>query len=131
MSAFSGLTDQAQENDHATNGVDSNEDKSTHAPIPIAVSLSLAAAIRAHKKGKMEKAVQVYSDILRKYPDHADANYLLGVAAFERGLKMDAVAMIERAIEADPHNAAYFGKLGEILTLLGRSERANAAYERR
>ncbi len=130
MSAFSGLTDQAQENDHATKGVDSNEDNSTHAPIPIAVSLSLAAAIRAHKKGKMEKAVQIYSDILRKYPDHADANYLLGVAAFERGLKMDAVAMIERAIEADPHNAAYFGKLGEILTLLGRSERANAAYER-
>jgi len=129
VSAFSGLNDQAQENDAISESIDSEGDTSAYHAVPIGVSLSLAAAVRAHQKGKMEKAVQIYSDILRKYPDHADANYLLGVAAFDRGLKEDALAMVERAIEADPQNAAYFGKLGEILTLLGHSERANAAYE--
>ncbi len=130
MSAFSSLDQQEQENDPSVEGIDSKEKESTHSPAPISVSLSLAAAIRAHKKGKMEKAVQIYSSILRKYPDHADANYLLGVAAFERGLKEDAVAMIERAIASEPDNAAYYGKLGEILTLMGASERADDAYGR-
>ncbi len=130
MSAFSGLDEQAQENDLTIEGVDSKKKESTHKPAPISVSLSLAAAIRAHKKGKMEKAVQIYSGILRKYPDHADANYLLGVAAFDRGLKADAIAMIERAIAAEPDNASYYGKLGEILTLLGKTAEADEAYEK-
>ncbi|MDV7341472.1 tetratricopeptide repeat protein [Terasakiella sp. A23] len=130
MSAFSGLDKQAQENELSDQGIDSKEKESNHTPAPISVSLSLAAAIRAHKKGKMEKAVQIYSGILRKYPDHADANYLLGVAAFERGLKEDAIAMIERAIKSEPDNASYYGKLGEILTLMGFVERADEAYEK-
>lgn len=130
MSAFSSLDDQAQENELSEQGTDSKGKESDHKPAPISVSLSLAAAIRAHKKGKMEKAVQIYSGILRKYPDHADANYLLGVAAFERGLKDDAIAMIERAIKSEPDNASYYGKLGEILTLCGYVERADLAYEK-
>ncbi|WP_417794935.1 tetratricopeptide repeat protein [Terasakiella pusilla] len=130
MSAFSSLGEQAQENERSVEGIDSEENKSPSPPAPISVSLSLAAAIRAHKKGKMEKAVQIYSGILRKYPDHADANYLLGVAAFERGLKDDAIAMIERAILSEPDNAAYYGKLGEILTLVGYVDRADEAYEK-
>lgn len=130
MSAFSSLDQQAQENERLEESVDSKDKGSTHAPAPISVSLSLAAAIRAHKKGKMEKAVQIYSSILRKYPDNPDANYLLGVAAFERGLRDDAVAMIERAIACEPDNAAYHGKLGEILTLLGQVDKAGEAYQR-
>lgn len=130
MSAFSGLDEQAQENELSVEGVDSIEKESNHQPAPISVSLSLAAAIRAHKKGKMEKAVQIYSGILRKYPDHADANYLLGVAAYERGLREDAIAMIERAIQSDPENASYYGKMGEILTVMGYVERADEAYEK-
>ncbi|SCA55099.1 hypothetical protein MTBPR1_10346 [Candidatus Terasakiella magnetica] len=128
MSAFSSLNDQAQENEPSEEGVDSKDKDGAQKPAPISVSLSLAAAIRAHKKGKMEKAVQIYSGILRKYPDHADANYLLGVAAFERGLREDAIAMIEKAIETEPTNASYYGKLGEILTLMGYVERADDAY---
>lgn len=130
MSTFSSLDEQAQENEPSEQGIDSNEKESNHTPAPISISLSLAAAIRAHKKGKMEKAVQIYSGILRKYPNHADANYLLGVAAFERGLKDDAIAMIERAIEVDPDNASYHGKLGEILTIMGYVDRADLAYEK-
>jgi len=105
VSAFSSLDDQVQENDPSVEGADSKRKEADHKPAPISVSLSLAAAIRAHKKGKMEKAVQIYSGILLKYPDHADANYLLGVAAFERGLKEDASAMIQRAIETEPGKA--------------------------
>ena len=130
MSAFSGLDKQAQENEPSDEGIDLKKEETDHKPAPISVSLSLAAAIRAHKKGKMEKAVQIYSGILRKYPDHADANYLLGVAAFERGLKEDAIAMIERAIQTEPDNASYYGKLGEILTMMGYVERADIAYEK-
>lgn len=130
MSTFSSLDEQAQGNERSEQGADSKEKESMHPPVPISISLSLAAAIRAHKKGKMEKAVQIYSGILRKYPNHADANYLLGVAAFERGLKEDAISMIERAIEVDPENASYYGKLGEILTIIGYVERADLAYEK-
>ncbi|WP_167730332.1 tetratricopeptide repeat protein [Terasakiella sp. SH-1] len=130
VSAFSGLDEQAQENEPSDEGVEKKEETSGRKAAPISVSLSLAAAIRAHKKGKMEKAVQIYSGILKKYPDHGDANYLLGVAAFERGLKEDAIAMIEKAIEADPENASYHGKLGEILTMMGYVERADEAYGR-
>jgi len=99
-------------------------------PAPISVSLSLAGALRAHNKGNLEKAVQIYSGILRKYPDHADANYLLGVAAFERGLQDDAIAMIQKALEADPDNASYYGKLGEIYTSLNMMGEANHAYDK-
>jgi tetratricopeptide (TPR) repeat protein len=130
VTSISGLDKQAQGNDPSSEQQEGMENGQDHKPAPISVSLSLAAAIRAHKKGKMEKAVQIYSGILRKYPDHADANYLLGVAAFERGLKEDAIAMIERAIESEPTNAAYYGKLGEILTLTGQIDKADWAYEK-
>lgn len=130
MSAFSGLDKQAVEEELSVKDIGSNDKLPSHPPAPISVSLSLAAAIRAHKMGKMEKAVQIYSGILKKYPHHGDANYLLGVAAFERGLRQDAIAMIERAIETEPDNASYYGKLGEILTIMGFVERANGAYER-
>ena len=46
---------------------------------------NLQLGMAHHQAGRLEQAAELYQGILARRPDHADANHLLGVVAFQRG----------------------------------------------
>lgn len=45
----------------------------------------LQKAVRLHQGGNLSGAEAAYGEVLDLYPDDADANHLLGLAAYQRG----------------------------------------------
>lgn len=90
----------------------------------------LAAAVRHHQAGQLREAEQLYRQILRGNPAHADALHLLGVIGCQMGHAAPAVDYIGRAIALAPRNPVYHSNLGNALQMLGRLDEAVAAYRR-
>jgi tetratricopeptide (TPR) repeat protein len=83
-------------------------------------------AIAHHQRGELDKAIQLYRQILTSEPDHADALHLLGVAALQRGQPKQAIEMIQRAIALLPSEAVFHSNLGEAYRAIGQLQRAEA-----
>ena len=47
------------------------------------VESTLATAVEHHQSGRLPEAAAIYRQVLDADPDHADANHLLGVIAFQ------------------------------------------------
>jgi len=90
----------------------------------------LGAGLTHHKAGRLPEAEACYRQVLAVYPDHADANNLLGVIATQVGRADLAVELIGRAIQQNGHSPGYFSNLGTALRRLGRFDEAVAAYRR-
>src|SRR5262252_7976253 len=90
----------------------------------------LGAALTHHKAGRLPEAEACYRQVLAVYPDHADANNLLGAIAIQAGRADLAVELIGRAIQQNGHSPGYFSNLGTALRRLGRFDEAVAAYRR-
>jgi protein O-GlcNAc transferase len=90
----------------------------------------LGAGLTHHKAGRLREAEACYRQVLAVYPDHADANNLLGAVAIQAGRADLAVELIGRAIQQNGHNPGYFSNLGTALRRLGRFDEAVAAYRR-
>ena len=90
----------------------------------------LGAGLTHHKAGRLPEAEACYRQVLAVYPDHADANNLLGAIAIQVGRADLAVELIGRAIQQNGHSPVYFSNLGTALRRLGRFDEAVAAYRR-
>lgn len=78
------------------------------------------------QKGDFDRGEQILLDILAKEPDHPQANNDLGYLWADRDKNLEqARGMIEKALAAEPENAAYMDSLGWVLYRLG--EYAEAA----
>ncbi len=97
---------------------------------PPRAALLLNEALAHHKAGRLQEAEEGYREILRADPDHAEANHLLGLAAFQAGRHGPASEHISRAIRSNPGQAQYHKNLGNALFEQGRLEEATAAFER-
>ena len=53
--------------------------------ISLLAAQDLPNAVSAFENGRFEDAARVLSDILRRTPDDADANYYLGMTYFRQG----------------------------------------------
>lgn len=71
--------------------------------------------------GEVEKA---YRRLLKVQPDHPDALHLLGVISHQFGRNLDAVELINRAIEVNQRQPAYLSNLGEAHRALGQLSEA-------
>ena len=91
---------------------------------------ALDAAIAEQTAGRLDQAEAIYRQILRVVPDQPDAVHLLGVIAHQRGDHRTAIESIERAIELNPGQAAYYGNLGVVWKELGELKQAAACYRR-
>ena len=67
----------------------------------------LAQAVAAHRRGQLSAARAGYEAILRVAPEHFDALHLLGVIALQEMRTEEGVALIRRALGADPRNAIF------------------------
>jgi protein O-GlcNAc transferase len=90
----------------------------------------LAQAIACHRAGQLDRAAQIYGQILEADANHADALHLLGVIAHQWGQHGAAIEHIERAIRLKGNQAAFHNNLAEAYRALGKSANAIASYQR-
>lgn len=89
----------------------------------------LQKAVRMHQGGQLADAEGAYGEVLKLYPEDADANHLLGLAAYQRGRSATAVGLIGKAINARPGNAVFHNNLGLAQQALGHLDEAIATLE--
>lgn len=90
---------------------------------------ALASALKHHQTGRLEEAEALYRRILAARPEHADANHLLGVVAYQRGDHLRAIQLIEKALAISPEAAAYHKNLGSAYQALGDLDKAVSHHE--
>jgi predicted O-linked N-acetylglucosamine transferase (SPINDLY family) len=95
----------------------------------VAVAEALTIAREHHESGRLDMAEQIYREILRVEPGHADALCLLGVLAGQSGKYQQAVELLGEALRARDHPVVHLN-LGGAYIGLGNSQEAIACYHR-
>lgn len=88
----------------------------------------LRNAMAQHRAGNLDKARQMYGEILIVSPGHADAQHLLGLVSYQTGDVAGAIDLIGKAIKANPRVAAYHANLGQALMSAGRAAEAVGCF---
>jgi hypothetical protein len=86
------------------------------------------SAFEEHRRGNLHVAEQLYRQLLRGQPQHADAHHLLGVLAHQRGRYGDAVTLIRHAVSLNPAGAIYYSNLGMAHAALNQLAEAVDCY---
>jgi hypothetical protein len=98
---------------------------------PLQVSLPVAELMAvAHEYDqakRLDDAERLLTHIVKAYPEHAPALHLMGVVAFRKGRKIEALACMEKAIALGVDTPLYYRNIGEIYRTLGRHPEAAAA----
>jgi tetratricopeptide (TPR) repeat protein len=89
----------------------------------------LRRARRGHERGKLGKAVQNYTALLKNDPGNFAALHGLGQIHLQSGRFDMALALFQSALKSDPERAGGFSSLGLCFHLLGQFDRALASYE--
>lgn len=87
----------------------------------------LQQAIALHRSGRVDDAAQLYREILKVDPNHADALQLLGAVAHQQGAHAEAVALLQRSLAVDPLGPRTWNNLGEALRAMGQLDEAEYA----
>lgn len=97
---------------------------STVAPSYALSEKQMQKALACHQSGKLAEAESYYRQVLRLYPDQADANNLLGVLLFQTNRTKEGLQYLGRAIELKPQESMFFYNYGVALRAVG--DQANA-----
>jgi tetratricopeptide (TPR) repeat protein len=89
----------------------------------------LAEAVDRHRRGLLDEAAALYKRVLAMRPNQPDALHLLGRIADAKGEAAGALMLIDRAIAADGHTAAFHVSRGSVLLSLGRADEAKHALQ--
>jgi protein O-GlcNAc transferase len=87
-------------------------------------------ALAAHRQGALERAGELYMEVLRVQPNHPVALQMLGVVAVQRGQGPAGVELIRRSLAIDPYQAGAHSALGNALRSVRRAGEALESYER-
>jgi len=90
----------------------------------------LQQAMQLHQAGEIDRAMQMYRDVLAKEPGQADALHLLGAAHWQKGELDEGEKLIRRAIKIWDKSAGYFADLGGVLKQRGELVAAIAEYKK-
>ena len=89
----------------------------------------LQQAISFYQAGQLQQAEQICQQILRDFPQHANALHLLGIIAYQVEGYQIATDLISQAIEIDSNQSSFFYNLGNILKEQGRLEESIEVYQ--
>jgi tetratricopeptide (TPR) repeat protein len=81
-------------------------------------------AFAAHRDGRLDDAERGYRATLDGNPKHVDALHLLGVLRHQQGQHAEAAALVRRAVNLRPEDAALQLNLGNALKALGQIDDA-------
>jgi predicted O-linked N-acetylglucosamine transferase (SPINDLY family) len=83
-----------------------------------------------HQQGQLVQARQIYQQVLKVQPQHADALHFLGMLARQTGNPAQAVQWIRKSLEIFPDNPAACSNLGNALSDLKRYPEAINSYDK-
>ena len=87
-------------------------------------------AVRFHRAGRFPDAAQLYGQILKLEPRHADSLHMLGMVAAQARMIDLSLSLITEAIGINDGVAAYYSNLGSILQGHGKLKDATNCYRR-
>ncbi len=94
-------------------------------------SVTFEAGAVLERQKRFADAERKFREVLAKDPLHAQALNYLGYMLADRGDRLDeAVGYIKRALEIEPHNAAYLDSLGWAYFKQNKLELAEASLKR-
>lgn len=88
----------------------------------------LAAALRHHRAGALDRAEAAYVRIVRSEPGNVNAWYLLATLHTQRGRTEQAVACYRRVVGLDPRHVAGLNNLGVALASRGDVAEAERCF---
>lgn len=94
------------------------------------MSERLQMGVRFHQSGELQKAEELYEEILKSDPVHADAMHLLGFIRHQTGDNAAAAALIRMAIRIHADSPDYYNSLGLVLKAQGKIEEAVSCYQK-
>ena len=86
----------------------------------LTIDQALQQAVEAHKTGYLQKAVRLYTAILKAQPKHPDTNHNMGVLAVGVGKVQEALPFFKTALEAKPATAQFYHSYIDALIKLER-----------
>ncbi|MRR34641.1 glycosyltransferase family 41 protein, partial [bacterium] len=90
----------------------------------------LHEALEHHRSGRLDRAGELYEEILRKNPADSGVLSMLGVLKCQQKDFINGIALMEKAVSLSPSTASYYCNLANALNELGRSAEALAACEK-
>jgi len=89
----------------------------------------LEDAVSHHRSGQLERAGELYREVLQNEPDNPVALHSLAMLAHRGGHSDTAVELLSRAIETNPQAPQLHYSLGVAYETVGRLEQAISAYK--
>ena len=83
-----------------------------------------------HQQGQWAQAQQIYQQILKIQPQHADTLHFMGMLARQTGNPAQAVQWIDRSLKVSPDNPAAYSNRGNALSDLKRYPEAIKSYDK-
>ncbi len=102
---------------------------STKRPL-LDVAGELARGVKYHKAGRLRKAEQIYTNILKVHPDLADCLHLKGFVAHQLGKNETAIEFITKAIQQNPGDSSYHYNLSLPFLALNKLDEAISCLQR-
>ena len=96
----------------------------------IGINEALNKAILAQKNGEIKDASEIYVAILKKLPNHPDANHNMGALSATLGNPGEAVRFFQIALKANPNVQQYWLSYITLLIKLNRMNEAQKLYEK-
>jgi predicted TPR repeat methyltransferase len=90
----------------------------------------LPFAMRLHREGRLDGALQCYETFLQHKPEDANAMHYLGVLKHQRGERQAALELVRRSLEIDSSVAPWHNNLGNMLLDDGQFDAAAQSYMR-
>jgi tetratricopeptide (TPR) repeat protein len=85
-------------------------------------------AVHCHQQGDLAQAEQLYRQVIKADPGHADAHANLGVALLTAGRKQEALACFRQALRSNPQHFYAHNNLGNALMEQGQMADAVACF---
>ena len=94
------------------------------------IDTEIKKAFQYHQAGQLQKAEEIYKEILAINPNHSDSLHLSGIIAHQSGKNDIAANLINRAIQTRPEEPVYYLSLGSVYRAQGRLDEAILSYQK-
>lgn len=94
-------------------------------PIPLDEVMGIIQAFE--QSGRTEEAASLLARVLAVAPGHPEASFQSGIVAYRQGRLLEALGLMQTALERGPNTAVYLRNICELLRILGRLDEALAA----
>lgn len=82
------------------------------------------------KNGELEKALEIYFEILKEVPDHPEISHIVGIIFAKKGDFKKALNYIDKALKLKPDEAAFYNSKGNIYSIQNNIKEALRAYQK-